>query len=67
MTFWSIDGHASFQTAVRIGPSTIERSKALPRFGAGAGACTGVDGGEGAGRLAGEDPGTKRKVVAPVG
>jgi len=32
--FCSIVGHASFQTAPRIGPSTMERSNALPFFGA---------------------------------
>jgi hypothetical protein len=31
--FWSIVGQASFHTAAGMGPSTIERSKALPRLG----------------------------------
>jgi hypothetical protein len=30
MTFWSIVGHASFHTALGIGPSTMERSKLRP-------------------------------------
>ena len=29
MMFWSMVGQASFQTAPRMGPSTIERSKPL--------------------------------------
>jgi hypothetical protein len=33
MMFWSMVGQASFQTALLMGPSTIERSKALPRRG----------------------------------
>jgi hypothetical protein len=31
--FWSIVGQASFHTVAGMGPSTIERSKALPRLG----------------------------------